>query len=93
MPAGPPEGGITSIRKQGIMSAVMEGAVIQTENLSKVYKRWFRPGTFSDPGEWTPEAGLYFRWPSFYLLPQSVSRYFTPPLPQPGSVPLHKARF
>ena len=29
------------------MSAVMEGAVIQTENLSKVYKRWFRPGTFA----------------------------------------------
>ena len=29
------------------MGAVMEGAVIQTENLSKVYKRWFRPGTFA----------------------------------------------
>ena len=45
MPAGPPEGGITSIRKQGIMGAVMEGAVIQTENLSKVYKRLFRDFT------------------------------------------------
>ena len=29
------------------MGAVMEGAVIQTENLSKVYKRLFRPGTFA----------------------------------------------